>query len=262
MPGNVNVARLGIVTEITLNRPDKANALSQDLVETLLEAVDDAHRDGTRLLVLRGNGKHFCAGFDLAGVEDCSGGDLALRLIRIEALLQMLFHAPFATLALVHGGVFGAGADIMVACDARVAHPGTNVRFPGLMFDLVLGVRRLANRIGEESARRLLTAGQAISAEDALAISLVTMVESREKWPAIVDETVANILRLSPRATAAMRRRTVQDTRAEDMAELASSTAASDFRDRVIAYRQQTKSSGAPNEHSPSDKAQQIVNRG
>jgi enoyl-CoA hydratase/carnithine racemase len=260
MPGNVTVARSGIVTEITLNRPDKANALSSDLVETLLEAAEDAHRDGTRLLVLRGNGKHFCAGFDLAGLEECSGGDLAVRLIRIETLLQMLFHAPFATLALVHGGVFGAGADIMVACDARVAHPGTNVRFPGLMFDLVLGVRRLANRIGEESARRLLTAGKAVSAEDALGMGLLTMVESSEKWSAIVDDMAANIARLSPGATAAMRRRTVQDTRAEDMAELACSTAAPSFRDRVIAYRQQPKSSAA-SEHSPSGTVHHILNR-
>jgi hypothetical protein len=64
------------------------NALSATLVEALLAEVDAAYRDGTRLLVLRGNGKNFSAGFDMGGYEAQSEGDLVLRFIRIEQLLQ------------------------------------------------------------------------------------------------------------------------------------------------------------------------------
>ena len=72
------------VARLTLNRPDKANALSADLVEALLAALEAAAGDGTRLLVLDGNGKHFCAGFDFGGYETQSEGDLLLRFVRIE----------------------------------------------------------------------------------------------------------------------------------------------------------------------------------
>ena len=91
-------------TKLMLNRPDKANALSVELVEALLAAVAAACGDGTRLLVLRGEGKNFCAGFDFSDLEQQSDGDLLHRFVRMELLLQALYHAPMATLALCHGG--------------------------------------------------------------------------------------------------------------------------------------------------------------
>ena len=85
----------GHLTRLTLNRPGKANALSALLVEALIDAVEYAATDGTRLLVLEGTGNQFCAGFDFSGYQDQSEGDLALRFIRIEMLLQALHRAPF-----------------------------------------------------------------------------------------------------------------------------------------------------------------------
>ena len=74
----------GHVTRLTLNRPTKANALSASLVEALINAVEYAGTDGTRLLILDGNGNHFCAGFDFTGYAEASEGDLFLRFVRIE----------------------------------------------------------------------------------------------------------------------------------------------------------------------------------
>src|SRR3954466_11647980 len=96
----------GHVTRLTLNRPDKANALSASLVEALINAVEYAETDGTRLLILEGNGNHFCAGFDFGGYHDAAEGELVLRFVRIEHLLQRVYHAPFWTLALAHGKIF------------------------------------------------------------------------------------------------------------------------------------------------------------
>ena len=78
------VERRDAVETVTLNRPQKANALSATLVEALIDAVEYAYTDGTRLLALEGNGPHFCAGFDFTGFADASEGDLVLRFIRIE----------------------------------------------------------------------------------------------------------------------------------------------------------------------------------
>jgi len=144
----------GHVTRLTLNRPQKANALSGALVEALLDAVEYACTDGTRLLVIEAAGDHFCAGFDFTGYQDASEGDLALRFIRIETLLQEIHHAPFETLAFAHGRNFGAGADLVAACSQRIAAPGSTFRMPGLRFGVVLGTRRLAARVGADRATR------------------------------------------------------------------------------------------------------------
>ena len=146
------------VTRLTLNRAQKANALSASLVEALLDAVEYAATDGTRLLILEGAGAHFCAGFDFTDVQAQSEGDLVLRFIRIETLLQALYHAPFETLALAHGRVFGAGADIVASCSQRIATPDTSFRMPGLRFGVVLGTRqRFSHRhqTADRVARRL-----------------------------------------------------------------------------------------------------------
>src|SRR3546814_4977267 len=84
-----------------------------------------------------------------------SEGDLVLRLIRIETLLQTVWHLPFPTLALARGRVFGAGADLFCACSRRVAEPGTSFRMPGLGFGIVLGTRRLMARVGADAARSI-----------------------------------------------------------------------------------------------------------
>ena len=82
--------RAGATLTLTLNRPDKMNALSASLVDALQAAVDEAARGEVRLLVLRGSGRNFSAGFDFGGVEAQSEGDLLLRFVRIEQLLQSL----------------------------------------------------------------------------------------------------------------------------------------------------------------------------
>ena len=136
----------GPVTRLTLNRPEKANALSPGLTEALIAAFEAAEQDGTRLMVLSGAGKGFCSGFDLSGFDDLRDGDLVLRIIRIETMLQIVYHVPFPTLALGHGRIMGAGADLFAACSQRIATPDTSFRMPGLAFGIVLGTRRLAAR--------------------------------------------------------------------------------------------------------------------
>ena len=96
------------ILSLTLNRPVSANALSPELVEFLIETIQRAR--GVRLCVIRGEGRHFCAGFDLSDLDSLGDGDLLWRFLRIETLLQTVYHAPFVTLALAQGQVDPAGA--------------------------------------------------------------------------------------------------------------------------------------------------------
>ena len=230
----------GAVTRLTLNRPEKANALSATLVEALLDAVEYATGDGTRLLILQGEGKHFCAGFDFSDFQSQSEGDLALRFIRIETLLQTLYHAPYATLALAHGRVFGAGADIVASCSQRIAAADTTFRMPGLRFGVVLGTRRLMHRIGADCARDILASSRTFDAEEALDTGFLTGLAAPDEWPSVITGENHAATTLSAAAVAALHRRTVIDSRADDMAELAHSVGAPGLKERIRAYRDAT----------------------
>lgn len=231
----------GHVTRLTLNRPQKANALGSALVDALIDAVDIACDDGTRLLVLDGAGPHFCAGFDFTDFETLSEGDLALRFVRIEMLLQALHHAPYETLAFAHGRVFGAGADLAASCGIRVATADTVFRMPGLRFGVVLGTRRFAARVGADKARDILSASRTFDAEEAIDSGFLTQVAEQTDWPAIEAAARAQCERLTPVAAAALHRNTIPDTRAEDMAALARSVCAPGLKERIRKFREEQK---------------------
>lgn len=228
----------GHVTHLTLNRPQKANALSASLVEALLNAVEYAYTDGTRLMLIDGAGPHFCAGFDFTDYQTASEGELALRFLRIETLLQHVHHAPFETLVFAHGRVFGAGADLVCACGVRVAAPGTTFRLPGLRFGLVLGTRRLARRIGGDHARAILAATRTFDAAEAREIRFLTHVLPQAEWPAFAARMRAECELLTPGAAAALHRQTVVDTRAEDMAALTASVSVPGLKERIRRFRE------------------------
>lgn len=231
----------GHVTRLTLNRPQKANALSATVVEALIDAVDYAGTDGTRLLILDGAGPHFCAGFDFTDYQGASDGDLALRFIRIEVLLQSLYHAPYETLALSHGRVFGAGADLVASCGVRVAAPDAAFRMPGLRFGVVLGTRRFASRVGADKAREILSASRAFDAKEALSTGFLTRIAAQSDWDGVVAAARAQCERLAPAASAALHRHTIRDTRAEDMATLARSVSTPGLKERIRIFWEEQK---------------------
>ena len=224
-------------TTLTLNRPEKANALNAAVVEALLDAFETAARDGTRLLVLKGNGRNFCAGFDFGGLEDASEGDLLLRFVRMETLLQAVYHAPFATLALAHGKNFGAGVDLILACGTRIGTTDSAFRMPGLKFGLQLGTRRLAARLGGDAARALLATSRTFSGEEAAKIGFLHRLAQIDDWPGLITAAGDDAGQLSPAAAARLFAATVTESRAADMADLVASAAEPGVKERIREYR-------------------------
>ena len=132
----------GAAWTVTLHRPDRANALSAGVVEDLHDVLDEADEECPEALVLRGNQRHFAAGFDLGGLAHETDASLALRFLRIGLLLERLLSAPYTTVAVAEGAAVGAGADLVLACDHRLVDPSVTLRFPGSAFGVVLGARR------------------------------------------------------------------------------------------------------------------------
>lgn len=222
---------------LTLNRPDKRNALNADLVESLIDAIGQAHAAGAELLVLRGQGKNFCAGFDFGGFEDTSEGDLLWRFVRIEQLLQMLNNSSALTVALAHGKNFGAGVDLMAACKHRVASVETSFQMPGLKFGLVLGTRRLAALVGTQRARQIQQVAQTLDSSAALAAGLVSEVVNDSGWASVLTQQHEAARTLSAQVRQSLYRVLRHDTDDADMADLVRSVVEPGLKQRIANYR-------------------------
>lgn len=221
----------GVLT-LTLARPDRGNALGPDLVEALLAAVQRAQADTTlHTLVLRAKGRHFCTGLDLSDLADSRDADWLQRLVRIETLLQALWHCPLATVALAQGRAWGAGADLFAACETRIAAPDVSFRFPGAQFGIVLGTRRLAARIGTDAARALVVGGSTLDAAAAQAAGLATALGTEPiVSPPAIDAATARAVRAASRGDP-------PGAADADLAALVRSAAAPGLKARIQAYR-------------------------
>lgn len=230
------ITKAGQNWTLRLNRPQRLNALSVDLVEALLAALDEAEASRVRMIVLCGEGRNFSAGFDLADLESQSDGDLLLRFVRIELLLQRVAASPCITVALAHGRNFGAGADLFAACQRRIASPDASFAMPGLRFGLVLGTGRLCQLIGADAAREMLQSGRSIEADEGQRLGLVRAVAQAEQWPALVAALEDEAAHLPDAARARMHAVLAPKGEDADLAALVRSAAQPGLRERLIAY--------------------------
>lgn len=208
---------------LTMNQPEQLNALGEALVSGLHTALDRAIKDHARQIVFKATGRAFSAGLDLSGLNDATDGDLLLRLIRIEQLLQRIRHFDRPTIALVHGACFGAAADLVLCCRSRIASDDARFLMPGLRFGIVLGTRRLRDVVGEPSAYFLLDRVKPFSAGAALEHGFLTEIVDTDGWDDAVNNTKERLSGFSVDAYAHRVASLTPDTRDEDMNQLVSS---------------------------------------
>ncbi|MCB1039985.1 MAG: enoyl-CoA hydratase [Acidimicrobiales bacterium] len=169
------------ITVVTLDRPNRRNALDHHTLGELLEILTAARERPTRVLILTGAGGHFCAGADLTGVED---ENFATYLQRI---LDQLRTTPFPTIAAIEGAALGAGTQLAVACDLRVATPDAQFGIPAAKLGLMVNhwtVQRVDQLFGPSTARAMLLAAEVVKGDRALELGVVNRVgalgEARE----------------------------------------------------------------------------------
>jgi enoyl-CoA hydratase len=226
------------VHALTLDRGDKGNALSADLVDALLDAIRAAHDSAqARALVLTGSGRHLCTGFDLSDLEHATEGDLLLRFVRVEQMLDAVWRSPLLTVALASGRTWGAGADLFCSAEQRWSLPDATFRFPGAAFGLVLGTRRLAARVGADTARAWVGGGLEVDATTAQAAGLVSHIGTREAFDAHVEalRTTADVIDAETRG--AINAVTRDGDADADLAALVRSAARPGLKQRIVAYR-------------------------
>lgn len=183
----------GIVS-ITLNRPERRNALCIELVEQLCGAIERLANDpANRVVILRGAGPVFSAGLDLREAADTSLVEQSAKAV--SRVLDLIRATPLIVIAAVQGGAFAGGAGLMAACDIAVAADGAKFAFPevrrGLLPALICGV--LQHKVREGDLRELFLIGDPIDAARAQQVGLVQRVVPADR---LVDEatTVARAI--------------------------------------------------------------------
>ena len=181
------------VATVTLNRPDKRNAMNAAMLSGLRHALDelDGRRD-VRVVVMRGAGPAFCAGMDLREMEAQRGA--SDPDVSVVAILQRVEASRYPTIALVHGDAVAGGCELALHCDLRVMADGARIGMPlariGLVVPFLLG-QKLVEIIGAAETRRLLFTGRLIDAARAKAIGMVHEVAP----PAEVEKATYELAR-------------------------------------------------------------------
>jgi methylglutaconyl-CoA hydratase len=186
---------------ITLNRPDKRNALSHELIEELKSTFIKAEQDvDVKIVVLNANGESFCAGADLAYLQQLQNFSYDENLAdsnHLKGLFLKIYSLKKVVIAQVQGHALAGGCGLANVCDFTFAVPEAKFGYTEVKIGFIpaLVAVFLVRKIGEQKARQLLLTGEIIKAEEALARGIVTKVVSKEELNATVFDFAQNLIK-------------------------------------------------------------------
>ncbi len=188
------------VATIGLNRPDRLNAISPALARDLLEGLNRATQEGARVIVLKGEGRAFCAGHDLKEPDPEPGSpESEAHLENLQEITRRLVAPRVTSVAAIHGHVLGAGAELALACDIIIAAHSAEIVFPEVSVGLSVtggGSYLLPAAVGLTRAKQLMMLGEPLDSERALNWGLVTQVVDEHSLASATETIVQQILAL------------------------------------------------------------------
>jgi len=184
---------------LTLNRPEKLNAISRELREALTEAIAEAASDDrVRVIALAGAGRAFCSGYDLSEGQPDSAWDWRAVLAEDVAATLAVWRCPKPVIAQVHGYALAGGLELAMACDLIIASDDARLGEPEIRFGSAPVTLLMPFLIGQKKTRELLMTGDLIDAREAERIGLVNRVVAAEQLVAEVDALADRIARVPP----------------------------------------------------------------
>ena len=225
-PETVLFELVGAVAVVTMNKPDKRNALSNELVSELRDALLEADaRDDVQAVVLKGAGKDFCAGYDLITAyerydDEGAGPDPSIpyragagsfdndtwNMERFQSLPKVIYDIHKPVIAMVQGNCLAGGTDIALRCDMIVAADDAKIGFPATRANGSPPAHMWTYHCGPQWAKRLLMTGDTIRGQDAARIGLVMEAVPAEELDAYVMELARRVALIDPELNAAHKR--------------------------------------------------------
>jgi methylglutaconyl-CoA hydratase len=193
----------GEIATLTLNRPDKRNAVTTPMIAELLTAFDVIEKSHTRVVILTGAGKCFCAGMDLdmlAAIAKQSPAENQEDSRRIAKLLRRIWSFPRPTIAAVNGAAYAGGCGIATLCDFTLAVPEAKFGYTEVKIGFLPAIVSvfLTRQIGEKRSRDLLLTGRIIDAAEAKEYGLLTEVVPTDRLFDRAQELASELIAASP----------------------------------------------------------------
>ena len=201
----------GPLAIITLNRPDKRNAISYELIDELLRALDEIEKSPAQIVILTGAGKAFCSGMDLDNLRSITGRTEEENLAdssTMARLFRTLYEFPKVTIAAVNGAAVAGGCGLATLCDFTLASSEAKFGYTEVRIGFVPAIVStfLLRQVGEKHARDLLLTGRIISAEEAFRMGLVNEIVAPDKLLERARDLAASLLGNSPASLLATKR--------------------------------------------------------
>ncbi len=242
----------GIAT-LTLSRPDKRNAISYELIDDLLGALEEVKNSPAQVLIITGAGKAFCSGMDLGNLKALTGRPPEQNLgdsRKMASVFRSLYDFPKPTIAAVNGPAVAGGTGLATLCDFTLAAPEAKFGYTEVRIGFVPAIVStfLLRQVGEKVARDLLLTGRIIDPQEALRIGVINEIVPAEKLLDRARELAAQLMENSPVSLAYTKRLLSDHARAEldsqieaAIHENAAIRATADFREGVTSFLEKRK---------------------
>src|ERR1700720_1210664 len=217
---NVQLSFDSGVATVTLNRPDKRNAINFALLKELLAVLDEVERSSALVVILTGAGKAFCAGLDLDELKNLLGkthDENVQDSSRMAHIFRRIYDFSLPTIAAVNGAAIAGGTGFATLCDFTLAVPEAKFGYTEVHIGFIpaLVSMFLERQVGEKLARDLFLTGRTVDAAEATAIGLVTRVVPTDQLLVSARELAATLVANSPGSLLATKRLLVRASQAE-----------------------------------------------
>jgi methylglutaconyl-CoA hydratase len=249
----IQLAHEGGIATVTLNRPEKRNAISFELIDDLLCAFDEVSKSDASVLILTGAGRAFCSGMDLDNLKGLLGRSTEQNLQDSQTMARLfrtLYEFPKVTIAAVNGPAIAGGSGLALLCDFTVAVPDAKFGYTEVRIGFVPAIVStfLLRQIGEKQARDLLLTGRIFGTDEALRLGLINEIVSAEDLLERARELAAQIMENSSSSLRATKQLLTDHARAEldgqievAVRENAGIRSTADFREGVSSFLEKRK---------------------
>jgi methylglutaconyl-CoA hydratase len=249
----LQLAYEGKTAIITLNRPEKRNAISFELIDDLVRALGEVAKSDAIVLILTGAGKAFCSGMDLENLKALLGRTPEQNLQDSQTMVQLfrsLYEFPKVTIAAVNGPAIAGGTGLALLCDFTLAVPESKFGYTEVRIGFVPAIVStfLLRQIGEKQARDLLLTGRIFGAEEALRLGLVNEIVPAEELLVRARHLAASLMENSASSLRATKQLLTEHARTELNAHIdaavrenAAIRRTEDFREGISAFLEKRK---------------------
>jgi len=243
----------GPLATITLNRPEKRNAISFEVIEDLVRALDEVAKSPAHILILTGAGKAFCSGMDLENLKSLLGRTREQNVEDSRKMVQLfrtLYEFPLVTIAAVNGAAIAGGTGLALLCDFTLAVPEAKFGYTEVRIGFVPAIVStfLLRQVGEKHARDLLLTGRIFDADEALRLGLINEIVPSDKLLLRARELASLLMENSPSSLRATKKLLTDHARADldtqieaAVQENAGIRSTADFREGISSFLEKRK---------------------